>query len=551
MITVQDVWRGALPPGTELLGGAAGLDRQVEWATSLRTRPPAFEAIKGGELAFIAVRSIKLLDERLDLTRVLATFAEKGGVAAAVVGEVMAGAVELADSLTLPLLRLPAECHIPDVHQATTRFILDQRTALHDRAQELQSELMELALNGAGPSGIVERLAELLGLAAAWQAESGELRHVAGTIAPAVPADPWSQEMASIRRFADSTVVLAANPPVREFPLGVAGIARLVAPIPLRDGIGGFVSVLGAEAELGQLARLGCARAASACAIELDRERAVLAARDDLEGEVATALLTGAYSSESAMLERARRMGGEVGASLTGEPVVLVVRTSTPAPRGWPAGGVRASQRWAQRRELPALVAAHQGAVAVIVAAPLADPRRAASELASDCSASTQVPVTVGIGRPKHGLAGIRASHREAEQAIVMGTKLDGSLLPGRRRASVEPPHVVSFADLGLHRLLYAMAQHPELHEFFRDQMAALIAYDERGAGDLLRTLDAFFRCHASPTETAQHLGLHRNTVLYRLRRIEEVGRLDLAHPDTRLNLQLCLRIREVLQAIA
>jgi purine catabolism regulator len=143
------------------------------------------------------------------------------------------------------------------------------------------------------------------------------------------------------------------------------------------------------------------------------------------------------------------------------------------------------------------------------------------------------------MGRAKHGLAGIRASHREAEQAIGMGARVD-----------VRAP-VVSFADLGLHRLLFAMAQHPELHEFFRDQMAVLSAYDERGGGDLLRTLDAFFRCHASPTETAQRLKLHRNTVLYRLRRIEEVGRLELSDPDTRLNLQLCLRIREVLQALA
>ena len=46
-------------------------------------------------------------------------------------------------------------------------------------------------------------------------------------------------------------------------------------------------------------------------------------------------------------------------------------------------------------------------------------------------------------------------------------------------------------------------------------------------------------------------LKLHRNTVLYRLRRIEEVGHLRLSDPDTRLNLQLCLRIRDVLQASA
>jgi len=538
VITVKDVWRGALPPGTELLAGQAGLERQVDWATSLRTRPPAFEAIKGGEIAFIAVRSIKLLDERLDLTRVLDSFAKKGGVAAAVVGEVLDPAIQLADQLMLPLLRLPEHAHLADVQQATTRFILDQRTTLHDRAQELQTELMELALNGAGPAGIVQRLAELLDLPAAWQDESGELRHTAGTLPPGVGDDPWTEEMAAVRRFADSSVVLSANPPVREFSAGAPGIARVVAPIPLRDGIGGFISVLGSESGLGQLARLGCARAASACAIELDRERAVMAARDDLEGEFATALLTGAYSSEASMLERARR----VGASLEDECVVLVVRpsarASAPDPQGWPESGVRSAQRWAVRRNLSALAAAHQSAVVVIAPATIGDLRRAAAELAADCRlAAAETPLAVGIGRPKQGLGGIRTSHREAEQALGMGLRLDATAT------------VVSFTDLGLHRLLYSMAQHPELHEFYRDSIGPLIAYDEKGGGDLLRTLDAFFRCHGSPTETAQQLKLHRNTVLYRLRRIEEVGRLQLSDPDTRLNLQLCLRIRDVLQA--
>ena len=84
-ITVKDVWRGVLPPGTDLLGGGGGLERRVEWACALRTRPPAFEAVKGGEIAFVPVKSIRLLDERLDLPQVMVSFAEKGGVAVAVV----------------------------------------------------------------------------------------------------------------------------------------------------------------------------------------------------------------------------------------------------------------------------------------------------------------------------------------------------------------------------------------------------------------------------------------------------------------------------------
>ena len=107
----------------------------------------------------------------------------------------------------------------------------------------------------------------------------------------------------------------------------------------------------------------------------------------------------------------------------------------------------------------------------------------------------------------------------------------------------------VSFAHLGLHRLLFAMAQHPELLDFYRDSVGELVSYDERNGADLMSTLEAYFAAHGSPTDTAQRLGVHRNTVLYRLRRIEEIGRLRLDDPAARLNLHLCLRIREVLAA--
>ena len=150
-LTVKDVWRGVLPPGTDLLGGGGGLERRVEWACALRTRPPAFEAVKGGEIAFVPVKSIRLLDERLDLPQVMVSFAEKGGVAVAVVGDVSVESIAAADRLMMPLLRLPDGIHATDAHHTCVRFILDQRALLHERAQELQLSLMDLALGGAGP----------------------------------------------------------------------------------------------------------------------------------------------------------------------------------------------------------------------------------------------------------------------------------------------------------------------------------------------------------------------------------------------------------------
>jgi len=540
MITVKDVWRGALPPDTDLLGGGAGLERRVEWATALRTRPPAFESVKGGEMAFVPTKSIRLLDERLDLTQVMQSFADKGGVAVAVIGEVPASSIALADTLLMPLLRLPTTTHVADVQQDVVRYILEQRTLLHERQQELHTQLMELALAGAGMPAILDRLAEITGKASAWQDLDGTVRHASAGARTDAVLHALEADNAPVRRWAESVAVMASDPPVHEVKLGTAGLARLVSPVPVREGIGGLVSVIAPEAELDQVARLAVARAASACAIELDRERAVRRARDELEGEFVESLLAGTYSSEEAMRERAERLGFD----LDGTTAVLVARVEATVD------GARARHQllrgghgWIQRRATAALCTVRGGALAAVVPLPAGDGnsatlQRLAADLRMECAGSVGTEqVSVGVGRPKPGIAGVRASYREADQALTMGIKLFGG---GR---------VVGFGDLGLYRLLYALQGHPELREFFDDQVRALLDYDRRTGAGLMRTLDAFFRCHGSPTEMASLLHLHRNTVLYRLRRIEEIGRLRLDDPETRLNLHLCLRVREVLLA--
>jgi DNA-binding PucR family transcriptional regulator len=56
----------------------------------------------------------------------------------------------------------------------------------------------------------------------------------------------------------------------------------------------------------------------------------------------------------------------------------------------------------------------------------------------------------------------------------------------------------------------------------------------------LLRTLEVY--CETSATiRTAERLGIHRNTVVHRLKRIEQITGADLDDSSTRLLLQLGL----------
>lgn len=145
--------------------------------------------------------------------------------------------------------------------------------------------------------------------------------------------------------------------------------------------------------------------------------------------------------------------------------------------------------------------------------------------------------VSLGAGRVNAGLAGIRQSHQEAKQALIMGRRLSGA---GR---------LTRFEDLGIYRLIFAAEQLPELRAFHEEALGALIEYDCEHGGDLIRTLKAFFDAKGGPKEAASLLDVHRNTVLYRLERIRAITGLDLDDADVRLRLHLALSVHLALFA--
>jgi purine catabolism regulator len=79
-----------------------------------------------------------------------------------------------------------------------------------------------------------------------------------------------------------------------------------------------------------------------------------------------------------------------------------------------------------------------------------------------------------------------------------------------------------------------------DLHPF-RELIEPLEAYDKRTNSDLIRTLKVFFAANANASEAADCLFLHRNSILYRLTRIQKLTGLDLKEPRARLALQLGL----------
>ena len=122
------------------------------------------------------------------------------------------------------------------------------------------------------------------------------------------------------------------------------------------------------------------------------------------------------------------------------------------------------------------------------------------------------------------------AVHRQSVQAMQLGQRLHFR-------------HLVEFNSLGIYQLLSQIEDIPAVQHFAREIIKPLADYDRQNRGSLVETIDAYFNHHANVSQTAESLFIHRNTLLYRLERIQELTGQDINQADMRLALQLALKL--------
>lgn len=548
MISVLDVLREALPDGAAVVAGREGLHREVTWASRLRPAPPAFEHLSGGELVLLPPNVLEMLDDQLSLDDAIRQLASFSVAAVALTGTTSPEARAAADASRLPLIVLPEGADFGLLERATSRYISERRREILRRGQEAGRQLMELAIAGEPLSELARELTELAGRPVAFEGRDGRLlafdpgpSSLEGAGIEAMLAETRGPVFGWLRTVATSS---SAEPPSSMYPARDDWL-RIVAPVTGREGLLGSVSLFVQSGEESVEDGVLASRAAAACAVTLTREQATASARREIELNVLDEILDGALRSEVSLLQQIKRLGHDLSQS----HCTMIARVD-PAP-GTPA---RARDgRWsaleeglhrAARARNARILWRVRNASAEIVwpAADDAEVDAIVREVQNDLNSALAITgssevVSMGVGRIRSGLDGIRLSHQDARQALTIGRRLYG---PGK---------VTLFENLGVYRLIYAAEQLPELETFQTEALGALTEYDRSHGAELIRTLEAFFTANCSPKEAASLLHVHRNTVLYRLDRIAEITGMDLNSSDIRLRLHLALHVRLALSA--
>lgn len=143
-------------------------------------------------------------------------------------------------------------------------------------------------------------------------------------------------------------------------------------------------------------------------------------------------------------------------------------------------------------------------------------------------SAEAMTSVYVAIGTVVNDLKNISASYKEAKMALEVGKIFE------------ENKKIVNYEQLGIGRLIYQLPA--PLCKMFINEVLHGLSMDQFDE-ETLTTVNKFFENNLNVSETSRQLYIHRNTLVYRLDKLQKMTGLDLRNFDDAIIFKIMLMV--------
>ena len=493
--------------------GEDRLDVPVRWAHVSELADPV-PYMEGGELLLITALKLDADDPDV-MRRYVKRLAGAGVVGLGfAVGvnyeEIPKALVDAAEEEGLPLLEVPRRTPFLAISKAVSAAIAADQYRAVTAGFAAQRELTKQALN-EGPEGLLTVLA---GQVDGWAA----LYDASGSVVAAAP--DWAGRRAA--RLTPDVERLRERPAPASAVVGDTDDDRVEL-----QSLGGGRRVRGAlavgtGAPLGTAERYAVHSAVALLTLTTERSRSLQAAEERLGAAVLRMLLSGQQ-------DHARAVAGDLYGGLLDAPFRLLIAELAgepdPAAEDPLPAFAESLEAAASQAPEPLLVVPDVDGRLVVLAADGGAVVAACTAAYADKEAE-DAEVIVGLSAPTGPIAAAGA-YKQAEQALSVARR--------RGRALVEHEELAAGSVLPL-------LADDAVRAFADGMLRALYEHDATGRGDLVASLRAWLSRHGQWDAAAADLGVHRHTLRYRMRRVEEILGRSLDDPDVRMELWLALK---------
>ena len=159
-----------------------------------------------------------------------------------------------------------------------------------------------------------------------------------------------------------------------------------------------------------------------------------------------------------------------------------------------------------------------------------------AHEIHNNLMSENLMKVTIGIGTLINNVREIARSFKEARVALEVGKVFDNE------------KSIISYDNLGIGRLIYQLPT--TLCELFLSEVFKRGSIDDLDQ-EIVFTIQKFFENNLNVSETSRQLYVHRNTLVYRLDKIQKITGLDLRIFDEAIIFKVAMMVNKYLQSNA
>ena len=141
----------------------------------------------------------------------------------------------------------------------------------------------------------------------------------------------------------------------------------------------------------------------------------------------------------------------------------------------------------------------------------------------------------IGIGRATPNAQNIGKSYRQACQVLKL------------QKNTQNDKGVVAYQDLGIYTLLMDIENEDVINEYYAETIQKLVEYDKLNQTNYCEVLQCYLEHSGSVKETAEAMFVHRNTINYKINKIEEMLNCDLSELDTRLLYSIAFMLKRIM----
>ncbi len=539
-ITVKEALETEGMKRCKLVAGKAGRYREIQCIDTMEM-PDIAPWLRKHELLMTTGYSIQNVEG--GVVKLLKNLDEVEGAGLAVttqfLGEISEEAKQIADILQMPLIEIPSDLPFIEMTTPLMKAIVDKQNQMLEFSDSMNKKFIDLEINGGGFQEIANVLNELTGYTTyivnikyEIVAEKRKLNTQEISLTRGVERLN-TQKM----RYMDIYEQLQDGIE-QQVRLGSKEFQVIKKKIIVKRKTEGYVLLLAEKSEMNYLKMIALQHAINSAAIEFSKMKAMEESQQVLDNNLFLDLLSNNIQNNEEIYQRTKSLKWPEA------PIRLLYMEVCSSEEFVKGKSEYELQNF--KEEIVSdikriiLLQGMKGTITfksdtfTCIFSEIYDKKMIkvlAGNIVSQIGKKYNIEITVGISDAWYRYMDIIHAYQECKDAVKIGK------IYAKQK-------IIFIQDVLVERIFAQIGNSAGVNNHIEKVLGALFEYDKKNKGNLVDTLEILIENMGAKNITAEQLHLHRNSLSYRLKKIESLTGISLEDSKNLLSLGLILKIR-------